>query len=96
MLLGIRVMKLSISDLRKRVVALVLEIWYGLRMVRNSSLNPLDGAKYDNIYFRSFGIIAGVAAVEGTAGIFVGAMTVLVGALLMLWGVCNMDRENLG
>ena len=41
-------------------------------------------------------IIAGVAAVEGTAGIFVGGMTVLAGSLLMLWGVCNMDRENLG
>ena len=41
-------------------------------------------------------IIAGGAAVEGTAGIFVGAMTVLVGALLMLWGGCNMDREKLG
>ena len=41
-------------------------------------------------------VIAGVAAVEVTAGIFVGAMTVLVGALLMPWGVCNMDRENLG
>ena len=41
-------------------------------------------------------IIAGVAAVEGTAGIFVGAMPVLVGAFLMLWGDCNMDRENLG
>ena len=34
--------------------------------------------------------------VSGFAGIFVGAMTMLAGALLMLWGVCNMDRENLG
>ncbi len=41
-------------------------------------------------------IIAGVAAVEGTAGIFVGGMIVLAGSLLMLWGICNMDRENLG
>ena len=41
-------------------------------------------------------VIAGVAASEGSAGIFVGAMTMLTGALLMLWGVCNMDRENLG
>ena len=41
-------------------------------------------------------IIAGVAAVEGTVGIFVGASVTFFGALLMLWGVCNMDRENLG
>ena len=41
-------------------------------------------------------IIAGVAAVEGTAGIFVGGMIVLAGLLLMPCGICNMDRENLG
>ena len=41
-------------------------------------------------------MIAGIAAIEGTAGLIVGALLVLTGALLMLWGACNMNRENLG
>ena len=41
-------------------------------------------------------MIAGVAAVEGTAGLIVGALLVLTGALLMLGGACNMNEENLG
>ena len=41
-------------------------------------------------------MIAGIAAIEGTAGLIVGALLVLAGALLMLWGVCNMNKENLG
>ncbi len=41
-------------------------------------------------------MIAGVAAIDGTAGLIVGALLVLTGALLMLWGVCNMNKENLG
>ena len=39
-------------------------------------------------------IIAGVAAVEGTAGILVGIFLATAGTILMLCGVSNMDERG--
>jgi len=41
-------------------------------------------------------VIAGVAAIEGTAGIGTGALVATIGVIIMLWGVSGMDRRNLG
>ena len=39
-------------------------------------------------------IIAGVAAVEGTAGLAAGIYLSTVGTLIMLWGISGMDERG--
>ena len=39
-------------------------------------------------------IIAGVAAVEGTAGIPTGILLAVIGAIIMLWGIAGMDEKG--
>ena len=43
-----------------------------------------------------FTVIAGVAAIEGTAGIGTGALVATVGVIIMLWGISGMDERYLG
>ena len=40
-------------------------------------------------------IVAGVAAAEGSAGLGMAIMLATVGTIIMLWGIMNMNRENL-
>ena len=41
-------------------------------------------------------VVAGVGAVEGTAGISTDILFAVVGTITMLWGIAGMDERNLG
>ena len=42
-----------------------------------------------------FTIVAGVAAAEGSAGLGMAISLATAGTIIMLWGIINMNRENL-